>query len=41
MTRSGRAAFSHEGRMVDLPVVEQCRQVLNRVSAIEQRKTRT
>jgi citrate lyase subunit beta/citryl-CoA lyase len=38
---SGRAAFAHEGRMVDLPVVEQCRQVLNRVAAIEQRKRRT
>lgn len=38
---SGRAAFSHEGRMVDLPVVEQCRQVLKRVAAIEHRKHRT
>ena len=38
---SGRAAFSYEGRMVDLPVVEQCRQVLSRVAAIEQRKQRT
>ncbi len=37
---SGRAAFSYEGRMVDLPVVEQCRQVLSRVAAIEQRKQR-
>jgi citrate lyase subunit beta/citryl-CoA lyase len=36
----GRAAFSHEGRMVDLPVVEQCRQVLQRVAAIEARAAR-
>lgn len=35
---SGRAAFSLDGRMVDLPVVEQCRQVLARVAAIEARK---
>jgi citrate lyase subunit beta/citryl-CoA lyase len=37
---AGRAAFSHEGRMVDLPVVEQCRQVLQRVAAIEARAAR-
>lgn len=37
---SGRAAFSHEGRMVDLPVVEQCRQVLSRAQAIEDRARR-
>ena len=34
---SGRAAFSFNGRMVDLPVVEQCRQVLQRAAAIEAR----
>ena len=34
---SGRAAFSFEGRMVDLPVVEQCRQVLQRAAAIDAR----
>jgi len=34
---SGRAAFSFNGRMVDLPVVEQCRQVLQRAAAIEVR----
>lgn len=36
---SGRAAFSFEGRMVDLPVVEQCRQVLQRAAAIDARTT--
>jgi citrate lyase subunit beta/citryl-CoA lyase len=35
---SGRAAFSFEGRMVDLPVVEQCRQVLRRMAAIARRE---
>jgi len=34
---SGRAAFGFEGRMVDLPVVEQCRQVLQRAAAIKAR----
>ena len=34
---SRRAAFGFEGRMVDLPVVEQCRQVLQRAAAIKAR----
>ena len=28
--KSGRAAFTYKGRMVDLPVVDQARQVLAR-----------
>jgi citrate lyase beta subunit len=35
---SGKAAFSYQGRMVDLPVVEQCRQVLRRMAAITRRE---
>ena len=35
---SGKAAFSYQGRMVDLPVVEQCRQVLRRIDAIARRE---
>jgi citrate lyase subunit beta/citryl-CoA lyase len=35
---SGKAAFSYQGRMVDLPVVEQCRQVLRRRAAIARRE---
>jgi len=37
----GRAAFAFEGRMVDLPVVEQARALLARAARIAQRAART
>jgi citrate lyase subunit beta/citryl-CoA lyase len=36
----GRAAFSFEGRMIDLPVVEQARQLVERAERIDARAER-
>lgn len=39
--QSGRAAFAYRGRMVDLPIVDQARQVLARHAAITARERKT
>ena len=39
--KSGRAAFTYKGRMVDLPVVDQARQVLARHQAVQAANARS